>query len=640
MKILAALVAAYFLAAAAPALAQSDVERITDYTSDIRVARNGVLNVTETISVIAAGERINHGIYRDIPTTYSDKYGRTVRVRLDVLQVTRDGHDEPFDVERIDAGKRIKIGDKDVVVAQGPHTYTITYVTDRQIGFFNNYDELYWNVTGNFWIFPIDRAEATVHLPDNAQIVQTAWYTGPAGSRDSNARIARRTDNAITIQTTRPLGSEEGMTIAVGFSKGAVLPPTEAEKRADFIRDNAGPIAALLGVAILMVYFLATWFEFGRDPRRGTIVPLFGPPQDFSPAAVRFVWKMHYDRNAFAASIVDMAVKGFLKIREDDSTYTLTRTGKNTFDCQLSSGERAIADRLFGGRDAIKLKQANHTAVSESISALKTSLKNEYEKAYFVTNLHWFAGGVAILAITALAAALLDANSDGSSLFLLIWLGGWSIGTGFLVHRCADAWRDAWNGPGSRILNVIGALIATAFAAPFLGALVFVIFVFGADIAKLSAAALIAGGFLVYLFHYLLKAPTAAGAKVLDQIEGFRMFLNTAEKDRLEILNPPHVTPEVFERFLPYAIALDCENQWSKKFEAEAAAAGMTPNQSGGYYSPYWYSGGRAGNFGSGVAAGLGASLAASAASAATAPGSSSGSGGGGFSGGGASGSW
>ncbi|HSM96567.1 MAG TPA: DUF2207 domain-containing protein [Rhizomicrobium sp.] len=620
---------------AAPALAQSDVERITDYKSDITVARNGVLNVTETISVIAAGERINHGIYRDIPTTYTDKYGRTVRVRLDVMQVTRDGHDEPFDVEDIDAGKRIRIGDKDVEVAQGPHTYTITYVTDRQIGFYKDYDELYWNVTGNFWIFAIDRAEATVHLPANAQIVQKAFYTGAAGSRDSNVHVVGQTGNTIAIETTQPLGSNEGLTIAIGFSKGAVLPPTDAEKRADFIRDNAGPIAALLGVGVLFIYFIATWFEFGRDPRRGTIIALFAPPKDFSPAAVRFVWKMHYDRKAFAASLIDMAVKGYLKISQKDDTYTLTRTGKDAFDRGLSGGERAIADRLFGGRDRIELKQDNHTAVSESISALKSSLKNEYEKANFVTNLHWFIGGVAILAVTALAAALLDVDSNGASVFMLIWLGGWSAGTGFLVHRCADAWSDALSGPGSRILNVFGALISTAFAVPFVLALLFVVFAFGTSISMISSVTLIAGGLMTYLFYHLLKAPTLAGARILDQIEGFRLFLNTVEKDRLEMLNPPQVTPEVFEKFLPYAIALDCENQWSKKFEAEAAAAGLTPNASGGYYTPLWYSGGNYGNFGAGVAAGLGASLAASAASAATAPGSSSGSGGGGFSGGG-----
>jgi uncharacterized membrane protein len=143
----------------------------------------------------------------------------------------------------------------------------------------------------------------------------------------------------------------------------------------------------------------------------------------------------------------------------------------------------------------------------------------------------------------------------------------------------------------------------------------------------------VVGGILAYVFYHLLKAPTAFGAKTMADINGFREFLNTAERNRLEILNPPQVTPEVFEKFLPYAIALDCENQWSKRFEAEAAAAGADPSQSG-YYAPLWYSG--SGNFQSAAfASSLGASMAAAAASAASAPGSSSGGGGGGFSGGG-----
>ena len=634
MKRLAALIAVCLSLFIAPVFAQYDSERITDYKSDITVARNGVLNVTETIAVIAAGDRIRHGIFRDFPTTYTDKYDRTVRVRFDVLQATRDGHDEPFDVENIDAGKRVKIGDKDTEVAPGPHVYTITYTTDRQIGFFKGYDELYWNVTGNFWIFPIDRAEVTVHLPANAAIGKHVYYTGAVHSRESNARTTDLTQNSISIETTRPLASNEGLTIAIDFGKGAVLPPTEAERRADFIRDNAGNIAALLGIGILLIYFFVTWYEFGRDPRRGTIIALFAPPQDFSPAAVRYVWKMHYDRKAFAASLINMAVKGFLRITQTGDTYTLTRAGKSIGEAGLSGGERAIGTKLLGEANSIELKQSNHSDIAEAISALKSSLKNEYESRYFITNLHWFIGGLAILALTALAAAVLGENAGGSG-FMLLWLGGWSIGTFFLLHRMMDNWRNAVSGPGSKFLNIMGALFTSAFAVPFVIALVFVLFTFGQSVSWVSSAALITGGFASYIFYHLLKAPTAAGAKVLDQIEGFRLFLNTAEKDRLEVLNPPHVTPEVFEKFLPYAIALDCENQWSKKFEAEAAAAGMTPNSSGGYYAPLWYSGGNYGNFGAGVAAGLGASLAASAASAATAPGSSSGSGGGGFSGGG-----
>jgi uncharacterized membrane protein YgcG len=635
MRRLAAFIAVCLaLLFAAPASAQYDSERITDYKSDISVARNGVLNVTETISVIAAGERIRHGIYRDFPTTYKDKYGRAMRVRFDVLQVTMDGHDEPFEVESIDAGKRVKIGDKDEDVPPGPHTYVITYVTDRQIRFFDDHDELYWNATGNFWIFPIDHAIATVHLPAGAQIAQRAYYTGGVDSRESNARVANIADNTISIETTRPLDSNEGLTIVVGFAKGAVLPPTEAQKRADFIRDNAGNIVAAAGLLILLIYFFATWYEFGRDPSGGAVIPLFAPPQNFSPAAVRYVWKMHYDRKAFSASLIDMAVKRYLKIAQEGDTYTLTRTGGNQAQPPLSGGEAAMAKQLFDGGDTIALKQENHTSVAAAISALKVSLRNEYERNYFVNNTGWFVGGILILLVMSAAAALLS-DVPGGAAVLLAPFGAIVAVIFFLGHRALDAWNNALSGPGSRFSNLFQALFMTVFTIVLLLGFGGAFFTIMFQISPIILACIALGGAASYVFYHLLKAPTLAGAKVLAQIEGFRMFLNTAEKDRLEVLNPPQVTPEVFEKFLPYAIALDCENQWSRKFEAEAAAAGMTPNSGGGYYTPLWYSGGSYGNFGAGVAAGLGASLAASAASAATSPSSSSSGFSGGFSGGG-----
>src|SRR5689334_23024493 len=185
MMLRAILVAAFFASCLVRASAD---ERITNYDSKIEVARNGALTVTETISVVAEGDRIRHGIYRDFPTTYTDKFGRRVHVGFNLLHVTRDGRNEPYDLSGIDSGERIKIGSADSYVSNGPHTYTITYATDRQIGFFSNYDELYWNVTGNFWVFPIEHAEATINLPDGARISQYASYTGPAGSRANNAK--------------------------------------------------------------------------------------------------------------------------------------------------------------------------------------------------------------------------------------------------------------------------------------------------------------------------------------------------------------------------------------------------------------------------------------------------------------------
>jgi Predicted membrane protein (DUF2207) len=626
----AVLVAAFLALLVSPAAAE---ERITSYDSSIDVARNGALTVTETISVVSEGFHIQHGIYRDFPTTYTDKFGRRVHVGFDVLRVTRDGHDEPYDLSSIDSGQRIKIGNADVNLDLGPHTYTITYATDRQIGFYDNYDELYWNVTGNFWQFPIERADATINLPIGARITQYASYTGSAGSRSNNARCEQLSGRTLHCWTTMALYANEGLTVAVGFAKGAVLPPSPAERRAQFIRDNASAVVAIAGVLILLVYFSATWFEFGRDPRRGTVIPLFAPPKDFSPAAVRFVHRMGYDRKSFAASLVDMAVKGYMKISEADHTYTLVRTGKSESAAGLDHGESAMAGKLFASGNSIELKQTNHTAVANAISALKTTLKNEYERAYFVTNLHWFVGGLAILVLAAVAAALLS-DAPGPSAFLLAWLSGWSVGIAFLLHRAADAWHDVVAGPGSRVLNFFSAVFASAFAVPFLIGLVVALFQFGHLISWESSAALIVGGAATYVFYHLLKAPTLAGARIRDQVDGFRIFLDTAEKDRLERLNPPAVTPQVFEKFLPYAIALDCENSWSRKFEQEAAAAGMAPQQGG--YIPVWYSGSSFGRLGTaGFASALGASMASAAAAASTAPGSSSGSGGGGFSGGG-----
>jgi len=625
-------VAAVFGLLIVPALAE---ERITDYSSEINVAETGALTVTETISVISEGDEIRHGIFRVFPTTYHTASGRTIHVGFDVLSVTRDGHSEPYTVDGVDDGERVKIGNKDILIEPGAHTYTLTYATNRQIGFFSDHDELDWNVTGNFWAFPIDHAEATVKLPFGAKIKQWAFYTGLAGSTARNARADQLYDREIKFATTEPLGRNEGLTIDIGFSKGAIVPPSRAELRDEFIRDNAAGVVAAAGVVILLIYFLTAWYTHGRDPKRGVIIPLFAPPENFSPAAVRFVHRMAYDRKSYAASLVDMAVKGFLTITETHGTYALTRTGKSSSQAGLAPVETAIADQLLSSRSSIELKQANHDKISASITALKTALKHEYEKNYFLTNRAWFGGGLAILAVTAIATALLCDNAPVAG-FMLVWLSGWSIGTAALLHRAYDSWMEVIAGPGSRILNFIGAIFNTVFALPFTAGLIFGIFMLTQSIALVATLVLFVGGVASYVFYHLLKAPTLAGSKVFDQIDGFRLYLVTAEKDRLEMLNPPQVTPAVFEKYLPYAIALDCENQWSRKFEAEAAAAGMSPGSTYNNYTPIWYSGSSFGRLGAaGFTTALGASMASAAASAAVAPGSSSGSSGGGFSGGG-----
>ena len=456
MRLGAALAAMLALLLAGPAAAQSDAEVIHDYASDVTVHRDGTLNVTETIDITAAHQRINHGIFRDFPTTYTDKLGRKVRVRFDVESVTRDGEPEPYSEESLSNGVRVKIGSADTIVPIGEHHYTIRYVTDRQVGFFDKYDEIYWNVTGTGWIFPIEHAEATIHLPAGARIEQYAAYTGAQGSSDRNARAEQRSDNEIRFETTAQLGSHEGLTVAVGFAKGVIAPPTQTQKAASFFADNGPILFSLLGLVVLFVYYMIAWWRFGRDPRRGVVIPLFAPPKGFSAAGIRYVRHMSYDRKSFAAALIAMAVKGFMKISEDGGEYTLTRTGKERSETGLSKGEGAIAKALFDSpTDSITLKQSNHSDIAAAISGLKSALSNEYERAYFVTNLGWFIGGVVILALTGLATALVSDEAPVAT-FMLVWLSGWSVGTAFLLHGAIAAWGGVLVGSvGSRIVNFI-----------------------------------------------------------------------------------------------------------------------------------------------------------------------------------------
>ncbi|MEI7598940.1 MAG: DUF2207 domain-containing protein, partial [Aestuariivirga sp.] len=174
------------LALASPALAE---ERIRSFVSAVTVNADAAIDVHETITVNSEGNQIRHGIFRDFPTTYTDKNGQRVIVGLDVLGVKRDGREEPYVLESLSNGVRIRIGDKDVWLENAQHRYDISYRTTRQIGFFEKYDELYWNVTGNGWDFPIDDARVTITLPQGASIIQHDEFTGGYRSSDNNSRV-------------------------------------------------------------------------------------------------------------------------------------------------------------------------------------------------------------------------------------------------------------------------------------------------------------------------------------------------------------------------------------------------------------------------------------------------------------------
>jgi hypothetical protein len=345
--------------------------------------------------------------------------------------------------------------------------------------------------------------------------------------------------------------------------------------------------------------------------------------------------RMSYDNKAFASAVLDMAVKGYLQIKEDAGIYTLTRTGKGR--AALSPEEQSAADSLFGNQSSILLRNENHTRISEAMQALKTWLKNTEYKRYFVTNGQYMVPGVVLSILMMLSIILsLSPMKIGLAAFLTVWLSLWSLGVSGLLSLSIQLWKTALAGGRlSSGATTTQAIFITAMSLLFLIFEVVGLVLLATSTSLILVVALVTSVLFNALFHYLLKAPTRAGRGILDKIEGFKRFLSAVDGDRLNRAMPPEKTPEIFEKFLPYALALDVEQAWTEKFSAV-----LNGTQAGGQdtaaYSPSWYSGSAWHSLGAGgFVSSLSGSFSGAISSSSSAPGSSSGGGGGGGSGGG-----
>ena len=169
-------------------------ERINSFSSVVTINQDATLDVQETIEVISTGKTVVHGIVREFPTTYRDHLGTTYRVDFSVKSVRRNNTPEPFTLKSADNGQLLYIGDKKVTIPTGKHRYTITYRTNRQLGFFKEYDELYWNISGTGWRLPIDSVEATINLPTKALSAEA--YTGKQGAKKKDYSYSIQNNHA------------------------------------------------------------------------------------------------------------------------------------------------------------------------------------------------------------------------------------------------------------------------------------------------------------------------------------------------------------------------------------------------------------------------------------------------------------
>ncbi len=360
------------------AYAHGQTEKINSFHTDLAVAPDGQLTVTEEISIHAEGVEFKRGIVRRLPLRFTDHTGRQHRVKYEFTAVEVFGAPSPHHTATEGDDFVLYVGSEGNFLEPGDYPYRITYTTKGQVGFFPEYDEIYWNVNGNGWAFDVDSISALIHLPPTAQVKQTACYTGVMGSTE-NACSDSIIDARTVLFQGRAMGYYEGLTVAVGFQKGVVAeppPPTFWER-------YAVPLVGGIITLLLLLYYFITWARHGRDPDRPTVIPLFEPPDDLSPASVAMVMKGGFDNDQITPAMISLAVKGHLRIDEKKEDVLLGLFKKETYTIvklkggsDLPKEEQELLNRMFGsGQERFEIDGTYDPSVQSMASAFRATLQ-------------------------------------------------------------------------------------------------------------------------------------------------------------------------------------------------------------------------------------------------------------------------
>jgi hypothetical protein len=477
---------------------------IERFDARLGVDPRGILEVTETIDFRFTGAW--NGIIRDIPVDYRTPQGFRYHLELDFLGATDDeGNSLRVESSRARHYRELKIhipGAVDTI-----RTVVLRYRVANGIKFFENHDELYWNVTGDEWEMPIARASAHVLLPDAATGLRALAFTGAQGSQEQEADVVIDGPE-VRVTMRRPLQFREGLTLVIGWDKGLVRAPSTVSKVLGFLRAN-WPLVIPLGVFALMFHL---WRTRGRDPERQPIAPRYEPPSGLTPAEAGTLLDHSPDMRDITATLVDLAVRGYLVIEEkEEKVLGLFSSSDHVFEMRkppgewgdLAAHERELMSALFrdGSRPTVEV----------------SDLRNSFYKSLPVIR---------------------DAIFGGL------------IGRGFYLNR-PDRVRKLY-------LVIGGVLMFLTFHAAGFGSVMTGLAPVAVGLAMFLSGAIVAG------FGMVMPARTESGARTVEQVLGFEDFLDRVEADRFERMVR---TPELFEKYLPFAMAFGVEKRWFRAFQ-------------------------------------------------------------------------
>jgi uncharacterized membrane protein len=499
--------------------------KIEKFSAEIFVDPDSTLEVTETIQANFIG--VWHGLYRTIPVEYITPQGFNYSLFVKFEGAT-DAAGQKLKVESSRQGHYLKwkiyIDDATDV----ERTIQLHYHVRNGLKFFEDHDELYWNVTGDEWDVPIGNASAQIFLPPGVTGVRTNEFTGSYGSRSQNAEITA-TENSVEVSMLRPLAFHEGLTAVVGFDKGFVKEPGTGDLISQFLASN-WPLFFPVPVFLVMFWL---WTR-GRGPRVGPVPVQYAPPEGMSPAEAGTLVDEVAAMRDITATIVDLAVRGYITIEEKEKSGVvgmLLHTKDYVFHLKKGlpewTGLKAHEISLLGGIFS------NGMLADVELSSLQN---------VFYKNLPGIKGNI------------FDELMEH----------------GYFQHR-PDYVRSAFVGGGVAV-GVVLFLLGNAMAQKM-----------GMAPAPFFVAAILSAG-IILGFGWFMPARTADGAKALAGVLGFEDFLSHVEAGHMDKLSQ---TPETFEKFLPYAMALGVEKKWVGAFQNIYT---QPPSwYQGGYYNGGFY---------------------------------------------------
>lgn len=557
--------------------AASPVE-VQSLTSTVTVFTSGSLEVREQLTLTTTGDTITRTLSQDVRDV---RQGRRATPSWRVQRASIDGKPVPWRMSSPSPGRlMLEIGDD---VLPGLHALDLTFITDRFVVADTTRADLAWDATGA-WNAPVAQTVVVITPPPGAgsALVGAGASLQNAVGRIASLPAAEDMDGGITIRADRRLATGEHLVVHAAWPGGFVHVPTGSMRVDWFIRDWGGIVMGLLGLLVLAGYFESAWSTVGRDLPRTAIIPRFDPPEGMSPAAVRYVRRMAFDGTAFAANLLDMGSRRALKVTQAGGSTILQRTSTSLET--LPPDEQVMAEYMFGnGRGTLTVTQHAQPVLQSAQAALRKYLDENCRPAYFGLHRHETLVGVGISFVTAVLAGMAQATTRAGALAylsLLLWLSVWSAAVAFTWSSLFRAWKTQPVVRPVKPVSLLGMLTismateseektrradastAVCFSGFWLVGAGMFFRVATAPVAILVVAMAV----LDVIYGHLLPSWTPRGRQAVDEADGFALYLKVAEQHRMHSFHPPEKTPELLERYLPYALALGVQQEWAEQF--------------------------------------------------------------------------